>query len=239
MDAVREVPPDRINILAYADKPWYGGFLDDIDQFDPAFFGISPREAETHGPAAAPAARGQLGGARAGRALRRTSCAASQTGVFVGVSTNDYGQLIRQDGLDNVDVYSATGCSMNVIAGRVSYTLGLNGPRVAIDTACSSSLVALHLACKACATARASLALAGGVNVLLSPDGYVCFSKWGMMAPDGRCKTFDARADGFVRSEGCGVVVLKRLVRCARRRRPRPGRGPRLARSTTTAAAAA
>jgi acyl transferase domain-containing protein len=108
-------------------------------------------------------------------------------------------------------VYSATGGALNAVPGRVAYTLGLQGPSMAIDTACSSSLVALHEACVSLRLGESDLALAGGVNVLLLPEAFVCFDAWGMMAPDGRCKTFDAAADGFVRGEGCGMVVLKRL----------------------------
>ena len=135
----------------------------------------------------------------------------SATGVFVGITTSDYGQLLRQGGPENSDVYSATGSALNAAAGRISFTFGLQGPCVAVDTACSSSLVAVHLACQSLRTGESDLALAGGVNVILSPDAMVLFSKWGMMAPDGACKTFDAAADGFVRAEGCAVIVLKRL----------------------------
>jgi hypothetical protein len=110
-----------------------------------------------------------------------------------------------------LDAYTATGSALNVTAGRLAYVLGLNGPAMAIDTACSSSLVGIHLACQGLRSGETDVALAGGVNVLLLPEPFICFAKWGMMAPDGRCKTFDAAADGFVRGEGCGVLVLKRL----------------------------
>ena len=108
-------------------------------------------------------------------------------------------------------MYFATGNAHNAAAGRVAYLLGLRGPAMAVDTACSSSLTAVHLACQSLRLGESTLALAGGVNLILVPDPFVCFSKWGMMAPDGRCKTFDAAADGFVRAEGCGMLVLKRL----------------------------
>ena len=132
--------------------------------------------------------------------------------MFVGITTSDYGQLLRVGGPEHSDVYSATGSALNAAAGRVSFTYGFQGPCVAVDTACSSSLVAVHLACQSLRAGESDLALAGGVNVILSPDAMVLFSKWGMMAPDGACKTFDAAADGFVRAEGCAVIALKRLA---------------------------
>ena len=135
----------------------------------------------------------------------------SATGVFVGITTNEYVQLAKLGGPGALDVYSATGGALNAAPGRVAYTLGLQGPCMAIDTACSSSLVALHEACHSLRLGESDLALAGGVNLLLLPEAFVCFEQWGMMAPDGRCKTFDAAADGFVRGEGCGILVLKRL----------------------------
>ena len=146
---------------------------------------------------------------RAGQAPDRL--AGSATGVFLGITTGDYADLVKAAGPEALDVYMATGNAHNAAAGRVSYVLGLNGPSMAVDTACSSSLVAVHLACQSLRTGESRLALAGGVNVILTPDPFVIFSRWGMMAPDGRCKTFDGRADGFVRSEGCGIVALKRL----------------------------
>jgi acyl transferase domain-containing protein/acyl carrier protein len=135
----------------------------------------------------------------------------TQTGVFLGITTTDYGRIAMGAGLDALDVYTATGSAMNVAAGRVAYTLGLHGPTLAVDTACSSSLTAIHLACQSLRNQESSLALAGGVNALLNPEPFIMFSRWGMMAPDGHCKTFDASADGFVRAEGCGILVLKRL----------------------------
>src|SRR6185312_14484459 len=129
---------------------------------------------------------------------------------FIGLSTTDYAQLISESGAPS-DVYVATGNAHNAAAGRLSFLLGLQGPSIAIDSACSSSLVAMHLACLSLRARNCRMALAGGVNVLLSEQPFECFTAWGMMAPDGKCKTFDASADGFVRSEGCGIVVLKRL----------------------------
>jgi acyl transferase domain-containing protein len=119
-----------------------------------------------------------------------------------------------------VDAYSSTGNAHSVAAGRLSYTLGFQGPAMAVDTACSSSLVTVHLACQSLRGGECDLALAGGVNLILSPDGTVALSQAQMLAPDGRCKAFDAAADGYVRSEGCGLVVLKRLSDALRDRDP-------------------
>ncbi len=217
-DAVSNVPADRWDTAAYADlEPgegkalaWYGGFLDSIDQFEPQLFGISPREAASLDP------QQRLALEVSWEALERAGLApdrlnGTQTGVFLGITTTDYAQLAKAGGPDQLDVYTATGTALNAAAGRIAYTLGLNGPAMAVDTACSSSLVAIHLACQSLRSGESTLALAGGVNAVLAPEAFICFSRWGMMAPDGRCKTFDARADGFVRGEGCGMLVLKRL----------------------------
>ncbi len=226
VDAVRELPPDRwrkhdgADAGLPADDPrdgqgaravsWYGGYLDDIDQFDPHFFGISPREAASMDP------QQRLVLEVGWEALESAGLApdglmGSQTGVFLGITTNDYGALLRQGPPGTMDAYAATGGALNAAAGRLAFTLGLQGPTLAVDTACSSSLVAVHLACQSLRNGECSMALAGGVNVMLTPEAFVAFAAWGMMAPDGRCKTFDADADGFVRGEGCGMVVLKRL----------------------------
>ena len=212
LDTIREVPSDRWpnNRSTDSEITWYGSFLDDIDLFDPQFFGISPREAATMDP------QQRLVLEVTWEALERGGIApdslrSSQTGVFVGVTTNDYAHLNMMRDAAELDAYAATGSALNVVPGRVAYTLGLHGPSIAIDTACSSSLVAIHLACQSLRLRESDMALAGGVNVLLRPEPFICFSRWGMMAPDGRCKAFDARADGFVRGEGCGMIVLKRL----------------------------
>lgn len=218
-DVVTEVPAERWNTADYTDPQfegtgqavnWYGGFLDQVDQFDPQFFGISPREAETMDP------QQRLVLEVSWEALERAGqppdkLKGSQTGIFIGITTNDYSQLAKLSGPAQMDVYTATGTALNAAPGRVAYTLGFHGPSMAVDTACSSSLVAIHLACQSLRTGESNLALAGGVNALLAPEAFICFSKWGMMAPDGRCKTFDAGANGFVRGEGCGIIVLKRL----------------------------
>jgi acyl transferase domain-containing protein len=219
VDAVGEVPADRWDADAYYDADpkapgkmvtKRGGFLTQVDRFDPQFFGISPREAASLDP------QQRLLMETAYEALENAAIAPdglarSATGVFIGITMSDYGQLMRTGGLADTDVYSATGSALNAAAGRLSFNFGLQGPCVAVDTACSSSLVAVHLACQSLRSGESEMALAGGVNVILSPDAMVLFSKWGMMAPDGICKTFDASADGFVRAEGCAVIALKRL----------------------------
>ncbi|MGQ3076360.1 MAG: beta-ketoacyl synthase N-terminal-like domain-containing protein, partial [Ferrovibrionaceae bacterium] len=123
----------------------------------------------------------------------------------------DYSNRIDVADPARSDIYLATGTALNAAAGRVSFTFGFRGPCMAIDTACSSSLVAIHTACQSLRNGESNLVLAGGVNAILSPDPFVLISKWGMLSPDGRCKTFDASANGFVRGEGCGLIVLERL----------------------------
>ena len=135
----------------------------------------------------------------------------SRSGIFVGVAANEYAQLLSADSVENIEPYFITGNALNAISGRVAFALGLEGPAVAVDTACSSSLVAVHQACQALHSGDCDLALAGGVNVLLSPVSIIAASRARMLSPVGRCKTFDASADGYVRSEGCGILVLKRL----------------------------
>ena len=219
VDSVREVPEDRWAKDAYHRRDPsmpekmrtpYGGFLDRVDLFDAAFFGISGREAESMDP------QQRLLLEVTWEALENAGIAidhlrGSATGVFVGITTSDYARLAAADDSIGLDPYAATGGALNVAAGRLSYVFGLNGPAMAIDTACSSSLVAVHVACQSLRARECDLALAGGVNVLLTPESFICLAKWGMLAPDGRCKTFDERADGFVRAEGCGVIALKRL----------------------------
>ncbi|MCW3841499.1 SDR family NAD(P)-dependent oxidoreductase [Micromonospora yasonensis] len=219
-DAIREVPADRWDAEElHTDDPAvpgrtttrWGGFLDRIDQFDPHFFGISAREAARMDP------QQRLLAEVTWEALEDAGVAAedlagSATGVFIGIATNDYGQLTFED-LDRVDAYTGTGNAFSIAANRLSYLLDLRGPSIAVDTACSSSLVAVHQAVASLTRGECTLAVAGGVNVVLSPALAINFSKAGAMAGDGRCKTFDARADGYVRAEGAGVVILKPLSR--------------------------
>lgn len=208
-EAVRQMPAERWTGPAGIESP-FGGFLENHANFDASFFGISPREADSMDPQQRillEVAWETLENA----AISPDSLRNSLTGVFVGVTITDYARIALGCDIDELDAYTATGNALNVVAGRLSFLLGLNGPCMAIDTACSSSLVATHLACQSLRLRECNMALVGGVNMLLTPEPFICFSRWGMMAPDGRCKTFDESADGFVRSEGCGMIVLKRL----------------------------
>ncbi len=218
VDAISEVPTDRWDASAlYASGPIepgkvstrWGGFLDHLDQFDPQFFAISPREAIRIDP------QQRLLLEVAWEALEHAGqapdkLAGSKTGVFVGISHSDYAWL-QIHHASNIDAYFASGFANSIAANRLSYFLDLKGPSLSVDTACSSSLVALHLACQSLRSHESHLALAGGVNVMLSPQLTIGFSQAQMMARDGHCKTFDSAADGYVRGEGCGVIVLKRL----------------------------
>ncbi len=219
VDAIREIPEDRFDVDEFYDPDRQtpgkmytrsGGYLDSVDKFDPEFFGISPREAVWIDP------QQRLMLEIAWEGLERAgyspaSLRGSRTGVFVGVAANEYSHLLSNDSMENLEAHFITGNALNAIAGRVAFTLGLEGPAVAVDTACSSSLVAVHQAGQALHSGDCDLALAGGVNVLLSPASLIAASRAQMLAPDGRCKTFDAAADGYARGEGCGILVLKRL----------------------------
>ncbi|MGA5704466.1 SDR family NAD(P)-dependent oxidoreductase [Peterkaempfera bronchialis] len=211
-DGVTAVPPDRWDTASLSGRVVtdQGGFLRDIDRFDAAFFSVPAREAQNLDPQQRLLLESTWHALEdAGidpRALRD-----SATGVFVGVSYGDYARLLAQGGAEHIDAYYSTGTALNAAAGRIAYTLGLNGPAVAVDTACSSSLVALHLAVRSLRSGETDAVLAGGVNVLLDPMSWVAVSQAHMLSPDGRCRTFSADANGFVRSEGCGVLVLKRL----------------------------
>ena len=219
-DAITEIPADRWDVDAYFDPDpdapgkmitRYGGFIDDVDRFDAPFFGIARREAVAMDP------QQRLLLEVAWEALEDagvvpSTLLGSKTGVYVGISNSDYSRLLAQHtGSADIDAYAGTGTTLSVAAGRLSYVLGLQGPAVSVDTACSSSLVATHLACQALRNGDCDAALAAGVNLILAPEPTIYFSKVRVMAPDGRCKTFDADADGYTRGEGCGVVVLERL----------------------------
>ncbi|MEM9488775.1 MAG: beta-ketoacyl synthase N-terminal-like domain-containing protein, partial [Myxococcota bacterium] len=188
------------------------GFIDDIDTFDPALFSIAKREARAIDP------QQRLLLQTAWHAFEDAgyplpALADSPTGVFVGISSSDYARLLvaaTSRGSVDMGPYAGTGNALSVAANRLSYVFDLRGPSVAIDTACSSSLVAVHQACSSLRAGESTLAVAGGVNLLLAPDLSLVFAKAGMLAPDGMVKTFDTRADGYVRGEGCGLVVLKR-----------------------------
>jgi acyl transferase domain-containing protein/SAM-dependent methyltransferase/acyl carrier protein/NADP-dependent 3-hydroxy acid dehydrogenase YdfG len=219
-DPIRRVPPERWDADAWYDpdpdapgRMWTreGGFLEDIAGFDAQFFGIAPREVPSMDP------QHRLLLEVSWEALERAGIvpaklAGSRTGVFVGICGNEYAQVAQSGGAESIDAYFGVGYAMSAAAGRLAYTLGLQGPAMSIDTACSSSLVAVHQACRALQEGACELALAAGVNLILNPLLNVSLTKARMLAPDGRCKTFSAEADGYVRSDGCGVVVLRRLA---------------------------
>ncbi|MCX4849542.1 type I polyketide synthase [Streptomyces sp. NBC_00893] len=187
-----------------------GGFLRDLARFDASFFGIPAREAENLDPQQRLLLESTWHALEDG-GIDPHGLKNSRTGVFVGVSSSDYARVLARAGAEGIDAYYGTGTALNAAAGRIAYTLGLHGPALAVDTACSSSLVALHLAVRSLRSGETDAALAGGVNVLLDPLSWVAVSRAHMLSPDGRCRTFSADANGFVRSEGCGVLVLKRL----------------------------
>jgi acyl transferase domain-containing protein/SAM-dependent methyltransferase/acyl carrier protein len=218
VDTVTEIPKDRWDIDAYydpdPDKPGKmnvrrGAFLRDVDRFDADFFSVSPREATGMDPQQRLLLEVSWE-ALENSAIAPASLLGSSTGVFVGMGNTDYWRMVYRDE-QQIDAYSALGNSLSVAAGRLSYLLGVHGPSLTVDTACSSSLVAVHLACASLRSGECDLALAGGVNLILSPEANINFSKSRMLAPDGRCKTFDATADGYVRGEGCGIIVLRPL----------------------------
>jgi acyl transferase domain-containing protein len=219
VDAITTIPADRWDADAYFDldpqapgktNGRWGGFVPGVDLFDPSFFGISPREAVSIDPQQrlileviwealwdSGRSPGSVGGSR--------------TGVFVAVCSSDYERLLFDDGAA-IGPQTCAGAYHSIVSGRVSFLLNLRGPSISVDTACSSSLVAVHLACQSLRAGDCSLALAGGVNLHLLPEHYIGLAKMGMLAPDGRCKAFDSKANGFVPSEGCGVVALKLLA---------------------------
>lgn len=215
---ITEVPKDRWDVDAYYDPDLstpgtmytrHGGFLGDLSGFDAPLFRISPREAATLDP------QQRLLLECSWEALESAGEApdtliGSDTGVYVGITQSDYARLLRM-GREDSDVYSGTGTALNSAAGRISFFLGVHGPCWAVDTACSSSLVAVHSACQALRAGECDRALAGGVNVMLSPEPFAMMSRWGMISRTGECRVFDDGASGFVRGEGCGMFVLKRL----------------------------
>ncbi|KZS73313.1 polyketide synthase [Mycobacterium kansasii] len=222
-NAISRVPADRWDADAFYDPDpltpgrmttKWGGFVPDVAGFDADFFGITPREAAAMDP------QQRMLLEVSWEALEHAgippdSLAGSRTGVMMGVYFNEYQSMLAASP-ENVDAYSGTGNAHSITVGRISYLLGLRGPAVAVDTACSSSLVAVHLACQSLRLRETDLALAGGVSITLRPETQIAISAWGLLSPQGRCATFDAAADGFVRGEGAGVVVLKRLTDAVR-----------------------
>jgi polyketide synthase PksL len=217
-DLISKPPAGRWNFPAngvsaggavdFMEPPW-GGFIPNVDQFDPLFFDISPREAELMDPQQRIFLQ-SVWHTLEDAGYSKSRLVGSKTGVFVGVAANDYAALLAMAGIP-VEAYSSTGNAHSVLANRVSYFFDWHGPSEAIDTACSSSLVAIHRAIESIASGSCNLAIAGGVNVLLSPAAFVAFGKAGMLCPDGRCKSFDADANGYVRGEGVGTILLKPL----------------------------
>jgi acyl transferase domain-containing protein/NADPH:quinone reductase-like Zn-dependent oxidoreductase/thioesterase domain-containing protein/acyl carrier protein len=221
VDATSEVPADRWDVDAFFDPDpdapgkmytRWGGFIDDVDKFDPLFFGIAPREASRMDPQQ----RVLLEVAwealeHAGIAPERL--AGSATGVFIGIGGTDYSKIPThfENHFEYIDAHVGTGNALSIAANRISYVLDLRGPSFIVDTACSSALLAVHLAIQSLRSRECHLALAGGVNLILSPEVMIAFSKARMLSPTGKCRPFDAAADGYVRGEGCGIIVLKRL----------------------------
>jgi len=224
-DAIAEVPPERWDLAHYFDanpnapgkiNTRYGGFIDRVDGFDAAFFGISAQEAERMDP------QQRLLLQTAWHALEDaglppTNLRGTRCGVFVGITQNDYGQMQMAGPETDIQAYTGTGNGFCFAAGRLAYALGAQGPAFAVDTACSSSLVALHQACQALRNGECELALVAGVQLNLAPQMQIFLARTQSFSPDGRCRSFDAAANGFVLGEGIGVVVLRRLSDAQRR----------------------
>jgi acyl transferase domain-containing protein/thioesterase domain-containing protein/acyl carrier protein len=219
-EGIREIPGDRWNLEDYYDPDpaspgkmyaRHGGFLDGIDRFDSRFFGITPLEAAEIDPQQRlllEVSHGALESA----GYRAERLKGSKTGVFIGICFDDYAKVsLERNNLQKINAFNSLGNSKSIAVGRLSYTFGFQGPALSLDTSCSSSLLAVHLACQSLRSGESDLALAGGVNLMLAPDVTIGFCKLRALSPTGRCRAFSAGADGYVRGEGCGIVVLKRL----------------------------
>ncbi len=222
IEAVREVPPDRWDLDEFYDPTGtqsgkmftkWGGFVDNIDQFDPQFFGIAPREAARMDP------QQRLLLEVAWEAMENAGIPADQlagtkTAVYVGIGGADYSKVPAQfaDYYHHIDAHVGTGNALSIAANRISYIFDFHGPSAAVDTACSSASLAVHLAVESLRRRECSAALAGGVNAIITPETTIAFSKARMLSPEGKCRPFDASANGYVRGEGCGLVLLKRLA---------------------------
>ncbi|WKD49189.1 SDR family NAD(P)-dependent oxidoreductase [Microbulbifer spongiae] len=224
---ITEIPKERWSWQEFLGDPMtemnksnsiWGGFMKEVDKFDAFFFGISPREAEMMDPQQRIFLQ-TVWHAIEDSGHKIADLSGSKTGLFVGVATNDYTDVIRDMKLP-LDAYTSTGNSHSVLVNRISFLLNLRGPSAPIDTACSSSLIALHRAIESIHTGSSEMAIVGGVQVMLSPSAYICFGQAGMLSTDGKCKTFDKRADGYVRGEGSGAVVLKPLYLAERDKNP-------------------
>jgi len=217
VNSIREIPPDRWDGRTYFGDPHepnktnskWGGFIDDVDKFDAEFFRISPAEAQLMDPQQ----RLMLElcwGCLEDAGYVPESLSGTDTGVFVGVAGLDYRELLETKA-PTVEAHRSTGNYLSLVANRVSYFLNLHGPSMPYDTACSSALFATHYAIRSINSGESSMALVGGINILLAPTTYIAFAKTGMLSPSGQCRTFDAGADGYVRGEGGGVILLKSL----------------------------
>lgn len=220
VDAISKVPEDRWrNEEFYSETAGeagkiitrFGGFIEDVDKFDPQFFGISPREAASMDPQQRLLLQ-TVWHALEDAGLNPSALQKSLTGVFIGITGNDYTHVLREhQEHSDIDAYAGSGNALSIAANRLSYFFDFHGPSLAVDTACSSSLTAIHLAVKSLRNHESNLAIAGGINIILSPYASITFSQAHMLAPGGRCRTFDAGAEGYSRGEGCGIIVLKRL----------------------------
>ncbi|MGW3165542.1 type I polyketide synthase [Streptomyces sp. NPDC001142] len=203
----RDLGPEHRAAVRRADIP--GGFIEDVEGFDSAFFGLTPREAELMDPQQRLLLE-VVWEALEDAGIPPRSLAGGDTGVFVGIGSDDYGRRLLED-LPGIEAWTGIGSAMCAAANRISYAFDLRGPSMAVDTACSASLVATHLACQSLRAGESSVALVGGVNLIINPGLSLTLESAGATAPDGRCKPFDASADGYGRGEGGAVLVLKRL----------------------------
>ncbi|HTD57101.1 MAG TPA: polyketide synthase, partial [Silvibacterium sp.] len=223
--AVTEIPRERMDLDPVFDsRPQtpgktysrWAGMLDKPGDFDAEFFGIAPREAVSMDPQQRVLLEVSWE-ALEDAGINPKALGGQQAGVFVGISTSEYAQLLQENTpRHQLTAYALQGSALNATAGRLSYFYGLNGPSMAIDTACSSSLVAVDRACRSLREGESQLAIAAGINIIATPESLIIASQWGMLSPSGKIRAFDASADGFVRGEGCGVLVLKRLSEAER-----------------------
>ncbi len=217
-DSITEVSKDRWNWESFNDdtkkttRSKWGGFIDGIGNFDPLFFGISPYEAELMDPQQRITLEGVYGALEDAN-IKPSKLKGTNAGVYIGVSGSDYAHLAREARKGTIEAYDAIGTANSILANRISYLLDVHGPSQAIDTACSSSLVAIDQAVRSIKNGTSEVAIAGGVNVILRPELTISYSQAGMLSADGKCKTFDDNANGYVRGEGVGIVVLKSLTK--------------------------
>ncbi|HTR38616.1 MAG TPA: amino acid adenylation domain-containing protein [Bryobacteraceae bacterium] len=226
-DAIGEIPDDRFDLGRFFDPDRFrpgrsyvqrAGIIDDVDRFDASFFGISWREASHMDPQQRLLAEVAWEALEDG-GIPAEQIAGTRAGVYIGISSHDFASmLVYEANRNRIESHSLTGTAASIAANRLSYLFDLRGPSMAIDTACSSSLTAIHLACRSLMAGECDLALAGGVNLFLAPETAITMAKASMLAPDGRSKAFDARADGYVRGEGAGIVLLKPLAQARRDR---------------------